>query len=72
MRTVLSVVTVLVSAGVGGALVAVGASGTSDPVPLAGVPLQGASRLQLLVASNPPFVLDVDTGRVCHRSALRL
>jgi hypothetical protein len=54
----------LVASGVGGALVGVGASGPDDPVPLAGVPLKGASGLHVLVANNPPFVLDVDTGRV--------
>jgi hypothetical protein len=64
MRAVAFVVAVLVVAGLGGALVALGVSGTGDPVPLAGEPLKGASRLHLLVASNPPFVLDVDTGRV--------
>jgi len=64
MRVVAFLSALLVAAGVGGALVAVGASGTGDPVPLAGVPLTGASRLHLLVANNPPFVLDVDTGRV--------
>jgi hypothetical protein len=61
---VASVVAVLVSAGLGAALVAVATSGTGDPVPLAGEPLKAPSRLHLLVASNPPFVLDVDTGRV--------
>jgi hypothetical protein len=64
MRVVAFFTALLVGAGVGGALVAVGASGTGDPVPLAGAPLKGASRLHLLVANNPPFVLDVDTGRV--------
>src|SRR6266487_4509221 len=64
MRVVGLVVAVLVSAGLGGALVAAGASETGDPVPLAGLPLNRASHLHLLVASNPPFVLDVDTGRV--------
>jgi hypothetical protein len=64
MRAAAFVVAVLVVAGLGRALVALGVSGTGDPVPLAGEPLKGASRLHLLVASNPPFVLDVDTGRV--------
>lgn len=64
MRLVAVVVAVLVSAGLGGALVAVGASETGDPVPLSGMPFKGASHLHLLVANNPPFVLDVDTGRV--------
>lgn len=35
-----------------------------DPVPLAGMPLQAPTGLRLLVADNPPFVLDVDTGKV--------
>ena len=64
MRVAAFVVAVLVGAGLGGALVAVGASETGQPVPLAGLPLRGASHLHLLVADNPPFVLDVDTGRV--------
>ena len=64
MRLIALVVAVLVGVGLGGALVAVGASGTGDPVPLTGIPLKGASRLHLLVASNPPFALDADTGRV--------
>jgi hypothetical protein len=35
-----------------------------EPVPLRGVPLQGATGLQLVIADNPPLILDVDTGRV--------
>jgi len=35
-----------------------------DPVPLGGAALRGETGLRLLVADNPPFVLDVDTGRV--------
>jgi hypothetical protein len=35
-----------------------------DPVPLRGTALKGETGLRLLVAANPPFVLDVDTGRV--------
>src|SRR5712691_12629809 len=69
MRVVASVLAVLVSVGLGGALVAVGASGTGKPVPLAGLPVEGASHLHLLVANNPPFVLDVDTGRVTRLRA---
>jgi hypothetical protein len=35
------------------------------PAPtLVGVPLTGATGLQLLVADNPPFVLDVDSGQI--------
>jgi hypothetical protein len=59
------VLVVLVCIGLGGGvLVGAGASGRGDPVPLAGVPFKGVSHLHLLVANNPPFVLDVDTGRV--------
>ncbi len=36
----------------------------SDPVPLAGTSLPARTGLRLLVAGNPPFVLDVDTGQV--------
>ena len=64
MRMVASVVAVLVSAGLGAVLVGFATSGTGDPVPLAGEPLKRVPRLHLLVASNPPFVLDVGTGRV--------
>jgi hypothetical protein len=64
MRLVVASVAVLVCAGLGGALVAVGAAGTGDPVSLSGVAFKGGSHLHLLVANNPPFVLDVDTGRV--------
>src|SRR6266851_7026155 len=64
MRVAAFVLAVLVGAGLGGALVAVGASEPGQPVPLAGLPLRGASYLHLLVADNPPFVLAVDTGRV--------
>jgi hypothetical protein len=63
MRLVASVVAVLTSV-LAGAQASVGASAPLDPVPLAGTPLSEASRLHLLVASNPPFVLDVDSGRV--------
>lgn len=35
-----------------------------SPVPLRGVPLRGDTGLRLVVADRPPFVLDVDTGRV--------
>jgi hypothetical protein len=35
-----------------------------DPAPLGGIPLRAETGLRLLVADNPPFVLDVDTGRV--------
>jgi|tagenome__1003787_1003787.scaffolds.fasta_scaffold20699817_1 hypothetical protein len=65
MRAVVVVLVVLVSTGLaGGVLVSAGASGTGDPVPVTGVAFKGASHLHLLVASNPPFILDVDSGRV--------
>lgn len=42
-----------------------GATGDlARPRPLRGVPLRGSTGLQLLVANDPPFVLNVDTGRV--------
>ena len=39
-------------------------SGSREPVPLRGVPLRGETGLRLVVADNPPFVLDVDTESV--------
>jgi len=41
------------------------AAGSAAPVPrpLHGVPLRGQTGIRLLVASNPPYVLDVDSGR---------
>ncbi len=36
----------------------------AEPKPLVGVPLAGSTGLRLLVASDPPFLLDVDTGSV--------
>ena len=45
-------------------LLAGGAIGSSSAGPLRGVPLGGHSNLHLLVADRPPFVLDVDGGRV--------
>ena len=41
-----------------------GAAGSGAPMPLRGVPLGNGSGLRLVVADNPPFVLDVDSGRV--------
>ncbi|MCP9485372.1 MAG: hypothetical protein MSC30_05905 [Gaiellaceae bacterium MAG52_C11] len=38
----------------------------AEPRPLRGVPLTGVTGLRLLVANNPPFLLDVDTGRITH------
>jgi hypothetical protein len=34
------------------------------PKPLRGVPLTGSTRLKLLVADDPPVLLNVDTGRI--------
>lgn len=42
-----------------------------EPVPLRGVPLSGKTGLRLVVADKPPFVLDVDTGRVTPVPAVR-
>jgi hypothetical protein len=36
----------------------------TEPGPLRGVPLPGRTGLKLVVASDPPFLLDVDSGRV--------
>jgi hypothetical protein len=46
------------------ALLGVLAAGASAPKPLGGVPLTGKTGLRLVVANDPPFVLDVDTGRI--------
>lgn len=40
------------------------APASSEPKPLRGVPLAGPTGLKLLVANNPPFLLDVDSGRI--------
>jgi hypothetical protein len=40
------------------------AASARDPVPLGGIALTGATGLRLVIADNPPRVLDVDTGRV--------
>jgi hypothetical protein len=45
--------------------------GSPEPAPLRGVPLRGPTGLRLLVADNPPFVLDVDSGRVSPLSDFR-
>ena len=44
--------------------------GSDDPVPVRGVPLLGKTGLRLLVADDPPFVLDVDSGRSSRVSGL--
>ena len=50
------------------AVLATGAAGATraapEPKSLRGVPLVGQTGLRLLVAADPPFVLDVDSGRV--------
>lgn len=38
--------------------------GPREPAPLRGIPLGRETGLRLVVADNPPFVLDVDTGSV--------
>lgn len=42
------------------------------PPPLRGVPLRGTTGLRLLVANNPPYVVDVDTGRVARIKGLAI
>ena len=49
----------------------VAAPGTDEPTPLRGDRLGNATGLRLLVADDPPFVLDVDSGRVSRVSGLR-
>ena len=44
-------------------LVATAGSASPGPRPLRGVTLREKTGLRLLVANNPPFVLDVDSGR---------
>jgi hypothetical protein len=47
------------------AMLALAAGGSAPgPEPLRGLPLLGTTSLRLLVASNPPYVLDVDSGRL--------
>jgi len=43
---------------------AASAATAAQPRPLRGVPLTGSTGLRLLVANDPPFLLDADTGRV--------
>lgn len=45
--------------------------GVGDPMPLRGAPLRDGTGLRLVVADNPPFVLDVDTGRVTRVPGVR-
>jgi hypothetical protein len=44
-------------------VLAAGGSAATGPQPLHGVPLLDATGLRLLVASSPPYVLEVDNGR---------
>jgi hypothetical protein len=46
------------------------AAAQGPPEPLRGVPLVGPTGLRLLVADNPPFVLDVDSGRITRVKGL--
>ena len=57
----------LIAAGV---LLASGAA-AGEPVELQGDPLRAPTGLRLLVADDPPFVLDVDTGKTVRPRALR-
>jgi hypothetical protein len=43
-----------------------------EPKPLQGMPLTGKTGLRLLVANNPPLVLDVDTGRTTGITGLNV
>jgi hypothetical protein len=52
------------SIGLTAAAAASGLERARDPVALAGTSLPAKTGLRLLVADNPPFVLDVDTGKV--------
>lgn len=47
-------------------------AGATQPKPLRGVPLTGSTGLRLLVANNPPFLLDVDTGRITRIAGLNV
>jgi hypothetical protein len=62
LALVIGALTVFASAG----------AGSTTPRPLVGVPLRGATHLTLLVASNPPYLLDVDTGRRTRIRGLKL
>jgi hypothetical protein len=45
---------------------------SARPKPLRGVPLRGSTGLRLLVANSPPFILNVDTGRITRISGLKI
>lgn len=53
-----------ISVAAGGSADALTPHRSREPVPLRGIPLRAETGLRLLVADNPPFVLDVDTGTV--------
>ena len=53
-----------------GASVVAAAQRSDEPVPLRGVVLGGQTGLRLLAADNPPFVIDVDSGRSSRVSGL--
>lgn len=55
-----------VAAAVIGAAFARAQAADSVPAPLSGVPVAETTGLALLVASSPPFVIDIDTGRITH------
>ena len=61
VRTLAFAVTLVIVASAGAA---------SAPLPLRGIPLRGATGLRLLVADDPPFVLDVDTGEITRVNGL--
>jgi len=44
----------------------------AQPKPLRGVPLTGSTGLRLLIANNPPLLLDVDTGRITRIRGLNV
>jgi hypothetical protein len=53
-------------------MAAASGAASTEPRPLRGVPLRGATHLQLVVPSNPPYLLDVDTGRRTRIAGLKL
>jgi hypothetical protein len=51
---------------------AAGSATAAEPPPLRGVPLADNTGLRLLVADDPPFLLDVDSGRVTPITGLQV
>lgn len=45
---------------------------SGQPKPLRGIPLTGSTGLRLLIANDPPLLLDVDTGRITRISGLNV